>query len=290
MIGQPAPYGSNPVEAKTRSRSRPRHVPHITLTGRLFLLVTIAVLPALAIQTVNEYYLRLARADDIRKQVIQTTNQFGEEIGELREGARQFLLTLAQLDAVKSRNSESCNSLFASLKARYANYAELGAADPEGQIFCTSGGDSVGSIADAPFFNRAMAQDRLAVGNYWIDPTNGKKMIHFAARFEDDAGRIAGVVYAGLDLDWLSEHLKERGLSPTASILIADREGNIIARLPHPEQLVGKNMRKTHEGIMDGKKAGWEEARGVDGVTRIFGYVPSALPPKDFFLSAGQSK
>ena len=290
MIGQPAHDGSNPVEAKTGSRSRLSHVLHITLTGRLFLLVTIAVLPALAIQTVNEYYLRLARADDIRKQVIQTTNQFGEEIGELREGARQFLLTLAQLDAVKSRNSESCNSLFANLKARYANYAELGAANPEGEIFCKSGGESVELVADAPFFKRAMAQDRLAVGNYWVDPTNGKKMIHFAARFENDAGRIAGVVYAGLDLDWLSEHLKERGLSPTASILIADREGNIIARLPHPEQLVGKNMRKTHERIMDGNKAGWEEARGVDGITRIFGYVPAALPPKDFFLSAGQSK
>jgi two-component system, sensor histidine kinase and response regulator len=290
MIGQPARDESDSAEVRTKSHSWLRHVFHIALTGRLFLLVTIAVMPALVIQAVNEYYLRLARADDIRKQVIQTTNQFGEEIGELREGARQLLLTLAQLDAVKFQRSESCNSLFANLKARYANYAELGAANTEGQIFCTSGGGSVGSVADAPFFRRAMAQSGLAVGNYWIDPTNAKKMIHFAARFEDDAGRIAGVVYAALDLDWLSEHLKERGLSPTASILIADREGNIIARLPHPEQLVGKNMRKTHEGIMDGKKAGWEEARGVDGVTRIFGYVPSALPPKDFFLSAGQSK
>ncbi len=79
-------------------------------------------------------------------------------------------------------------------------------------------------------------------------------------------------------------------LAPTASILIADREGNIIARLPHPELLVGKNMRKSHEAIMDGEQPGWEEAVGVDGTTRIFGFVPPALPPKDFFLSAGQSK
>jgi len=91
-------------------------------------------------------------------------------------------------------------------------------------------------------------------------------------------------------LRWLSEHLKERGLTPTSSILIADREGNIIARLPNPDALVGKNMRKSHEAIMDGDVAGWEEAVGVDGATRIFGYVPAALPPRDFFLSAGQSK
>ncbi len=115
-------------------------------------------------------------------------------------------------------------------------------------------------------------------------------MIHFALKFDNGDGRTAGVVFAGLDLRWLSEHLKERGLSPTASILIADREGNIIARLPNPEALVGKNMRKSHEEIMDGNTTGWEEAVGVDGATRIFGYVPPALPPRDFFLSAGQSK
>ena len=115
-------------------------------------------------------------------------------------------------------------------------------------------------------------------------------MIHFALKFDSGDGHTAGVVFAGLDLRWLSEHLKERGLSPTSSILIADREGNIIARLPNPEALVGKNMRKGHAEIMDGNTAGWEESVGVDGVTRIFGYVPAALPPRDFFLSAGQSK
>src|SRR5438552_11822767 len=135
-----------------------------------------------------------------------------------------------------------------------------------------------------------MAQDGLAVGNYWADPTSGARMIHFALKFDGGAGHAAGVVFAGLDLRWLSEHLKERGLSPTSSILIADREGNIIARLPNPEKLVGKNMRKGHAEIMDGNTAGWEEAVGVDGTTRIFGYVPAALPPRDFFLSAGQSK
>ena len=39
---------------------------------------------------------------------------------------------------------------------------------------------------------------------------------------------------------------------------------------------------------MDGGEAGWEEVTGVDGVMRIFGYVPSALPPRDFFLSVGE--
>ncbi|HJU19139.1 MAG TPA: ATP-binding protein [Stellaceae bacterium] len=260
------------------------------LTGRSVLLVMLAVVPALGIQAYNEFELREASEAAIRHRVVQITKQFGAEIGELREGARQLLLATGELEPVKLHQSQACSALFAQLQARFDNYAVLGAADAEGRVFCTSSGAARGSIANFAFFQRAMAKDGLAVGDYRIDPATGKKVIHFATRFRGPDGHIAGVVFSGLDLHWLSAHLKERGLSPTASILIADRKGNIIARLPHPELLVGKNMRKSHEKIMDGDKTGWEEVKGVDGVTRIFGYVPPALPPGDFFLSAGQAK
>ncbi|MFL5269359.1 MAG: ATP-binding protein [Stellaceae bacterium] len=271
-------------------RFPPRRIPHVSLTWRLIILVLIAIFPAILIQAYNEYELRKAREADIRQQVVQITKQFGEEIGELREGARQLLLALSQLAPVRSRQSEDCSALFATLESQYANYSLLAAADTDGRIFCASEPLAYSSVADQPFFKRAIARDGLAVGNYWADPASGERMIHFALKFDSGDGHPAGVVFAGLDLRWLSEHLKERGLSPTSSILIADREGNIIARLPNPEALVGKNMRKGHAEIMDGDTTGWEEAVGVDGLTRIFGYVPPALPPRDFFLSAGQSK
>ena len=274
---------------KERRIAAPRIV-RIGLTGRLFLLVILAVVPALVIQAWNEYDQRIAREGDIRQHVIEITRQFGEEIGVLREGARQLLLALAQLDPVKFHQPDACSALFAQLKSRFSNYSLLGAADTSGRIFCASRPTAFTSVRDQPFFIRAMSQPGLAVGNYWVDPATGQKMIHFAERFDGSDGGIAGVVFAGLDLAWLSDHLKERGLLPTASILIADREGNIIARLPNPETLVGKNMRKSHEKIMDGDKAGWEEVVGVDGAMRIYGYVPAVLPPKDFFLSVGQSK
>jgi signal transduction histidine kinase len=289
MTSDEASQGSGKAAGGRAWFALPR-LPHINLTFRLIILVLIAVLPAIVIQAYNEYTLRKAREADIRQQVIQITKQFGEEIGELREGARQLLLALAQLAPVRLRESDSCSEHFVALKSQYANYSILAAADTEGRIFCSSTPLTYSSVADQPFFQRAMGQNGLAVGNYWADPATGQRMIHFAVKFGNGDGRTAGVVFAGLDLGWLSEHLKERGLSPTSSILIADREGNIIARLPNPEKLVGKNMRKGHAEIMDGNTTGWEEAVGVDGATRIFGYVPAALPPRDFFLSAGQSK
>jgi hypothetical protein len=258
-------------------------------TVRLLLLAFLAILPMIAIQAWHERELRNERGEVIRERVVYRVQQLAADIGELREGARQLLLAIAQLEAVKLRRPEACSALLAKLRSHYPNYSLLAAADAEGRIFCASG-QTVASVADQSFFRRAIAHDGLAVGNYWVDPTNGQKMINFSQQLNDSNGDLAGVIFAGLDLTWLSDHLKGNGLPPTSSKLIADHQGNIIARLPNSEEFVGKNMRASHERIMDGAEAGWEEVTGVDGVTRIFGYVPASLPPRDFFLSIGEAK
>ena len=123
---------------KTRRIVVPRIV-RIRLTGRLLLLVILAVVPALVIQAWNEYNQRIAREDDIRQHVIEITRQFGEEIGVLREGARQLLLALAQLDPVKFHQPDACNALFSQLKSRFSNYSLLGAADTSVGYFVRAG-------------------------------------------------------------------------------------------------------------------------------------------------------
>src|SRR5260370_39602830 len=120
----------------------------IGLTGRLLVLVIFAVVPALVIQAWNEYDLRIAREADIRQQVVQTTKQFGEEIGELLDGAHQLLLALAQLNTVKINQQDACSALFSKLKTRFSNYILLGAADVDGRIFCNSEVTFYSSVAN----------------------------------------------------------------------------------------------------------------------------------------------
>ncbi len=98
----------------------------------------------------NEYDLRTARARDIRQQVVQITKQFGEEMGELREGARQLLVALGQLPAVKHQQGEACDALFASTKENFSNYSLLAAADATGNIFCSSAPLTYSSVAGQP--------------------------------------------------------------------------------------------------------------------------------------------
>src|SRR5215469_4051101 len=104
-------------ETKFQLRFPFRRFREMSLTARMFLLAVLAVLPALGIQAYNEYDLRAARAEDIRQQVVQITKQFGAEMSELREGARQLIVALGQLSAVKTRQGPACDALFASAKA-----------------------------------------------------------------------------------------------------------------------------------------------------------------------------
>src|SRR5579862_6476607 len=119
MTGQSPTSPEPPSDKRTAPRLQFRRFREMSLTARMFLLVFIGVLPAIGIQAYNEYDLRAARSQDIKQQVIQITKQFGEEMGELREGARQLLVALGQLPAVKHHQDEACNVLFASAKENF---------------------------------------------------------------------------------------------------------------------------------------------------------------------------
>jgi hypothetical protein len=95
----------------------------VLLTGRLFLLIAIAMAPVLGILAWHECDLRITREADIRNQVVQTTKQLGEEIGVLREGARQMLLAVAQVANANLRQPNNCSAIFSELKSRFPNYS-----------------------------------------------------------------------------------------------------------------------------------------------------------------------
>src|SRR5580704_9261271 len=78
----------------------------MSLTTKMFILVLLAVMPALAIQTYNEYDLRKSRENDIRNQTVQITMQFAAEMGEIREGARQYLQVISQLSPINMMDAE----------------------------------------------------------------------------------------------------------------------------------------------------------------------------------------
>jgi two-component sensor histidine kinase len=105
----------------------------------------------------------------------------------------------------------------------------------------------------------------------------------------DQGGATEGVLVAALDLSWLGERLKERGVPPGGSLTVSDRNGVIIAREPYSERFVGTRIPGPYLRLLTAPHPGWEEITSQDGTRRVLGYVPITEPPVGLYLSAGLS-
>src|SRR5207302_7923774 len=77
------------------------------------------------------------------------------------------------------------------------------------------------------------------------------------------------------------------GSFPTGSVVsLVDASGHITARSPDGERWVGRNYSATGAGRIATKaREGHAQARGVDGVTRQYGFTP--VPGRDWLIYVG---
>jgi two-component sensor histidine kinase len=162
--------------------------------------------------------------------------------------------------------------------------------DKEGQFRCGStGAPSNRDLSDRPYFREALQGHDLVVGEFTLGRISDKPVLPIAIAMRDQNKAVIGIAAASIDLVWLGEQLKERGLPKEGSITVADRKGTILARQPLPEEFVGKPIPPNFLRLVNAPSPGFEEVVSQDGTRRILGYMPVSEPPKGLYVSAGLS-
>src|SRR3990170_553099 len=105
-----------------------------TLRARLLLVVLLALLPALGLALFAFFDARGRERSDARHSALQVARLAAANEAHLIEGARQLLVALAQLEAVRDRDRTECSALLAQLLPKYPDYANLGVTAPDGEI------------------------------------------------------------------------------------------------------------------------------------------------------------
>ena len=259
----------------------------MSLALRLFLLALFAAVPAVLIQAWNEYDLRRARSEDVRAGVLRLAQSQNAELERISEGARQFLVALAQLPQVKDKDVAACNELLARIRENYRAYRALIAADTDGTVACSSVGPGP-SIADRAYFQRAMSSGDLSVGDYTRGRGVAGASIHFSYPVYADGGPISGVIAAALDLDWLAAQLGEK-LPVHAVLEITDRNGTILVRSPDNDSWRGRSQPAPVRAFANAPAPGIADVTR-DGAGYVLGYVPFAAPPAGFYVSVGMER
>jgi len=245
-----------------------------SLRARLLLLVLLAVLPAVGLTLYTAWEQRRQAAVVAQKEALTLAESASADHERLIEGARQLLVGLARLPEVRKRDARSCSALFADLLNQYRMYANIGAVDPRGSVFCSALPSRPVNLADRAYIRRALETRGFAVGEYQIGRLTGKATVNFGHPVLDEAGGVQAVVFAALDLAWLNELAANARLPRGSTLTVVDRNGVILARYPDGGKWVGKAAPET--GIVKAVLAqgeGTTHTAGEDGVSRLFGFT-----------------
>ena len=265
-----------------------------SLRVRLLLLVLLAVLPAAALILYTGWEQRRQAAVDVQENALRLARLASTEHERLIEGAHQLLLALAQLPGVRGGDAAACSALFADLLKQYPRYVNLAVAGLDGKVFCSAlPVSSPITIADRPYFRRALETRTFAVGEYQIGRITRKASLNFGQPVLDATGRVQAVVFAALDLAWLNQLAAESKLPPGSTTTVIDRTGMILGRHPDPDKWVGQIVPKgTVADLVLTQQEGVGEVPDIDGTPTLMAFTPlgGATQAGYVFVSIGIPK
>ena len=246
-----------------------------TLRARLFVLVVLAVLPALGLILYNDVEQRKLAAAQIQEDALRLAQLAAAEQAQLIQSTHQLLIALAQLPAVRNGDGKACSEFFSKLIKRYPAYANLGASHVDGEAFCSvSPLLKPVNVASATWFQRILRNHEFSIGDYQKSAATGEFVLVLGYPVLDAANQVQGVVAASLDLSRLSQLTAQARLPEGATFMAVDRNGTIVAYSPDPSRWIGRLLEENPlaQAIFT-QSEGTLEARGIDGQQRLYAFT-----------------
>jgi PAS domain S-box-containing protein len=246
------------------------------LRVRLVLLVLLAVIPSLGLILYTARVQRLVATEAAHENLSRIASLTATDVSGMIEGAQQLLGGLAQFQEIRNASSTTCSAAMAKLLATYSFYTTLGVASPEGNIICSAVPltNSV-SVANQSWFQHAVQAREFTVGEWQIDRLTGKAFINFASPIVEGPGPVQAVVFASLDLRYLNRRITLNRLPEGATMVVFDRQGNILARSPMADlqsRLVPDIF--PIQSIAGSRLHGTMEITDTNGVRQIYAFSP----------------
>jgi signal transduction histidine kinase len=189
------------------------------------------------------------------------------------KNSRQLLATLSEISfLVLATNRPFCETHFSNLRKLLPDYLNFGLIETNGMVFCSAEPTNRPvNLGDRPYFQRVIQTRKFATGDFQVSRLTGRPSLNFGYPVLNERGELQRVLYASLKLSLLSEAVARIRLPSGGTVTIFDRNGNILARHPEPENWVGKALSATPvvQRILSQKEAVFEMP-GLDGVRRLY--------------------
>jgi signal transduction histidine kinase/CheY-like chemotaxis protein len=264
------------------------------LSTRLVLLILGCLLPILAAQVYSQINLYRERHEQIGGLVLRQAEFADADMTNIIDGVRQLGVLTAQF-ASAQESGERCADRLNRLRQSFAQYRFLALFSPaDGSLLCASDGTPAGflsalssPVADllttANLAVQPMVSD--AAGRMVSDPAQNSRFLLIAVHTPGlGAGDRPKVLLAALSTDWLEQQLATSRASraaaiPRAMLIIVDRDGNILGRVPDSADWIGRPMPEWLRPLINRDNQGVETIVDPDGRTVIAAYASNPSSP-----------
>jgi len=269
------------AHTRTRAAQAAIRLPFSGLRLQLLILVLIAVVPTAGLGLYMSFSAEHKAASEVRQQTLDVVRLIATREHEQVTVIRELLSLLATTAAIGS--AMGCDALANNLIAQSPYYANMGAATPNGDVYCSAVPlRGPVNVADRGWFKGAVAAQGFSAGDYQVGRITHKASQNFGYPIFDGSGKLQGVVYVALDLDWFAQVAASTHLAGGADFVVVDQHGGILTRYPDPDKWTGRTMpdtplaRAVGRGLSEGTVVGKAE----DGVLRVYAYAPLGPTPE----------
>ena len=261
------------------------------LSTRLVLLVSGCLLPILGAQIYSQMDLYAERHEQLGGLALRQAELANSDIASIVDSVRQLGALTAQFPSTRTAGSRCANRLTA-LRQALTQDRFLALFSPlDGSLLCASDAAPDGvSSAHPNWAADLLTAPDLGVGQVMSDPIQKTRFLPIAVHLPGvGAGDQSRVLLAGLNTDWLEKHLQSSGIDggpamARASLIVADRDGNILGRVPGEAGPVRLPLPEWLRPFLGRENPGIETIADPDGHTTIVAYVPNAAPPAGLMI------
>jgi two-component sensor histidine kinase len=262
------------------------------MVKRLYALVMLAILPlvvALVVGAIDNYRMRSREAHD---EVLRLATFAADELARIIDTGRSLVVALAKLPQTQGHDTQGCSAFAAALAKDYPQFDGFGAFDLQGRLFCSSNPATVlpADFHSAPFFTDAVSAGDFVIAPFLIGRTSKKPVLPLAMPVKDAKGHIVAVVAVGIDLSWLNAYFAAKPLPPQGVIGAIHRNGTVLLRVPALPDAIGRRVPESYRWLLTVDKPGATDGPSIDGVDRIFAYVPLGPSPNGLVMTVGAGR
>ncbi|MCK6544387.1 histidine kinase [Myxococcota bacterium] len=207
---------------------------------------------------------------------------------------RDVLLALGELDEMTSGDLVECSARLARVLPQFPHMTNIVVLDPSGVIRCSGLTPAEGlQLTDQGVLQRTLERPERATAEVIWGPLVQQFVVNVSTPLYDGAGRLVGVLAAGVRLEHLDRAISIQAGMGESSIVLVDAMGALVARDPPLPNLRGQRLTDSElVAAMMAQRDHGTELVGLDGVRRIYAFdtVSFGGGPPTFFVAAGKPR